>query len=202
MTAVSDRYPSVALGEGMLRRWDGDDYAVLRYRPKSRTGGTYDAPSQLLIDFKQGLCVAEDFLGAIALTALQGLARDLRDARKCAFIVPLPSHQAGRTAGPCQRLAAKLAMELEWLEYWPALVRHRSVPKSATAAPGERPTREEHKASMKFAGPSLAIPDKSIIMLDDVITAGETSAAGREVLLEATRCRSVVGFFLARTTYA
>jgi predicted amidophosphoribosyltransferase len=201
MTAVPDRYPIAALREGLLSRWDGDDYAILRYLPKSRTGGTSDVPSQLLLDFKNGIPEAEETVGAMALTALQRLAPTLRDSRKCAFIVPLPSHSAARTGGPCHRLATRLAEQLDWLEFWPVLVRHKTVPKSATAAPGERPTREQHRASMRFAGPALAIPHQSIIMLDDVITAGETSTAGREILLEATRCRSVVGFFLARTAY-
>lgn len=202
MTDVPDRYPSADLREGLLNAWDGDDYAILRYRPRWRTGGDYDVASQLLIDFKREVPAAEKLMAGLATTALERLSTDLRDARKCAYIVPLPSHAAGQTTGPCQRLAATLALVVDWLEYRPALVRLTSVRKSATAGPGERPTREQHKASMRFDGPPLRIPGQSIIMLDDVITAGETSAAGRELLIEATRCRAVVGFFLARTMNA
>ncbi len=197
MTTGPDRYPMAAVKEGLLEEWDGDDYSILRYHP--RRNGTSDVPSRLLLDFKNGDAGAEALLGELALTAFQRLTPVLRDKKKCTVIVPVPSHNANAPAGPCQRLAHNLAGQFDWLEFRPVLVRHTTVPKSATSRPGERPTQQDHLASMKISGSRLAVSDRSIIMLDDVITAGETSAAARQLLLEGTGCRSVIGFFLART---
>lgn len=203
MTLPPNRYPEAALKEGTLNAWSEDDYAILRYRSKVRTGGAYDVPSQLVIDFKESRPEAERLMLDLALAAIRRLEYELRVQRRCAYIVTLPSHAAGTSIGPCQRLARAIASRVDWLENLePGLVRHTTVPKSATARPGWRPMSDQHKASIRYDGPVLTIPGQSIIMLDDVITAGETSSAGRALLTEATRCRMVVGFFLARTTYA
>jgi predicted amidophosphoribosyltransferase len=199
MTTFTDRYPIAGLRASLLDAWAGDDYAMLSYRPKRLTGGVYDAASQLLIDFKEGLTTAEDLMTELARGAIQRQVRELRDRRRCAYLVVVPSHAATTTDGPCHRLGRRLSAGVDWLEFLPGLVRHATVAKSSKARPGERPTRADHVASIRYEGPRLRIPSQSIIMLDDVITAGETSGAVREILLQATGCRSVIGLFLSRT---
>ena len=201
MTGSPERYPSADIAAARLETWDGDDLALLRYHPKRMTGGKFDVPSQLLLDFKGGYVEAANLMTGLVVDAITRQTEELRDKRRCRYVLALPSREAGRLGGPCLRLVANIAREFDWLQPLPALERHTTVPKSATAGPGERPTRDDHKESMRYSGPVLNIPGESVIMVDDVITAGETSAAGRAILLEATRCRTVVGLFLSRTTY-
>jgi predicted amidophosphoribosyltransferase len=196
----AERYPTPDIKASLLNEWEDDDYAILRYLPKSR-GGVSDVGSGLVLDFKRGDAEAANLMQALVLEALRRQEASLRDEHNCRYIIALPSHEAGRSSSPCARLAAEVATKIDWLTLLPPLVRRTSVGKSAWAPPGKRPDQEAHRLSMSYVGPPLAKGDESIIMLDDVITAGTTSAAAREILLEATRCPRVLGLFLSRTTY-
>ncbi len=78
------------------------------------------------------------------------------------------------------------------------LVREHSVPKSAYAAPGERPGPEVHVRSFTFHGiPGLF--ERKILLVDDVITKGATLLAAATVVLESPVPLDVRCFALVRT---
>ena len=79
----------------------------------------------------------------------------------------------------------------------PLLVRETPVPKSAFAAPGERPTAADHFASM-IVGPVLAAP-RRLLLVDDVVTRGTTLLAAASRLRERFADVEVRGFALVRT---
>src|SRR4051794_36820403 len=98
--SAQERYPAALIEAGRLDAWEGDDYAILRYHPKRVTGGVTDTPSQILLDFKSGVALAESRMQALAIESIATLTAELRDERRCRYILALPSHTAGRSGGP------------------------------------------------------------------------------------------------------
>lgn len=192
------RYPWRAIASSTFGRWSRDDLALLRYRKSSATG-TRDVVSQLILDFKDGHDHAERVVTEIVLMALHIHEADFRDRAQARYVVGIPSSTSSKPAGPVWRLTRAIAREFSWLDALPPLQRVTAVPKSSTAAPGERPTVDVHLASLAWIGPQVNIPDNSIIMVDDVITRGATSEAARRVIRAATHARSVLGLFVGRT---
>jgi hypothetical protein len=80
---------------------------------------------------------------------------------------------------------------------WPGLRRTSAVRKSATAAPGERPSVALHYASFSLDRPPV-IP-ASVVLIDDVITRGRTLLAAASRLREAFPGIKVRAFALVRT---
>ena len=77
------------------------------------------------------------------------------------------------------------------------LRREVAVPKSAIAAPGERPGPDTHFATMTIE-PQLAVP-ASITVIDDVVTRGSTLIAAVSLLAEYFPDIEVRGFAVVRT---
>jgi len=77
------------------------------------------------------------------------------------------------------------------------LRRVRAVRKSATAAPGERPTVKLHYESFCIERPAIA-PER-IVLIDDVITKGRTLLAAATRVHEAFPCAQIRAFALVRT---
>lgn len=182
----------------LLDQWQGDDYYLLQYFPR-RSGASNEA-TDLVIAFKENeepaLVIAEQLL----LSAFERMESLLKDEHLARFIVSIPSSRAGGTNEPCERVCRTLARRFDWLTHIPkALVRVETVPKSARAAPGQRPDYSEHLRTIQYKGPALALADQSMIMLDDVLTRGETSRACRSILNTATSSKMVLGAFLGRT---
>lgn len=197
-TRTSRRYPWAALAESTLGTWSGDDLAILRYR-RVHAGEDREVASRLVIDFKNGGREAAEVVTQLALMAIGENERYLRDQRSIAYLVAIPSSTAGRVDGPIPRLVERLAEQVPWLQALPPLARVTSVTKSATAPAGMRPTELVHRRSMAWVGPDLNLSAAGVIVLDDVITRGATSSAAKSIVRAATRARSVVGLFVART---
>jgi len=96
----------------------------------------------------------------------------------------------------CQELLA-VGFGARW-EPW--LVRHTAVQKSAYAAPGQRPSAQEHYDSMRV---DRRVTDEespaAITLVDDVLTKGATLRAGASLLAEAFPGATVRAFALIRT---
>ena len=80
---------------------------------------------------------------------------------------------------------------------WSGLRRVRAVPKSATAAPGERPTVSLHYESFVVDRPPMS-PER-IVLIDDVVTKGRTLLAAASRVQEAFPCAEIRAFALIRT---
>jgi hypothetical protein len=80
---------------------------------------------------------------------------------------------------------------------WTGLRRVRAVRKSATAAPGERPTVNLHYESFVIERPT--IPPGRIVLIDDVVTKGRTLLAAASRVHEAFPCAQIRAFALVRT---
>jgi predicted amidophosphoribosyltransferase len=80
---------------------------------------------------------------------------------------------------------------------WSGLRRVRAVRKSATAAPGDRPTVSVHFESFVLE-PSPIVPNR-IVLIDDVVTKGRTLLAAASRVQEAFPCSQIRAFALLRT---
>jgi predicted amidophosphoribosyltransferase len=82
-------------------------------------------------------------------------------------------------------------------EVWPALRRIEAVPKSAWAAPGERPSVTRHVESMRLD--NFIPPTGHIVLVDDFVTKGRTLLAAAKVLDKGVPGIDVRGFAYVRT---
>jgi phosphoribosylpyrophosphate synthetase len=78
----------------------------------------------------------------------------------------------------------------------PLLERVEAVPKSAYAAPGDRPTVEQHCASLRVT--SLLTPGQELVLVDDVVTKGRTLLAAASVLASSFPEARIRAFALIR----
>jgi predicted amidophosphoribosyltransferase len=118
-----------------------------------------------------------------------------------AVLVPVPGSQPQDPdiVSVTERLAAALIRERLGSVAWAGLRRVRAVGKSATAAPGERPTVAKHYES--FAVECTDSPDepRHFVLIDDVVTKGRTLLAAAMRLHEAFPCARIRAFALLRT---
>jgi hypothetical protein len=114
-------------------------------------------------------------------------------------LVPVPGCAPSMTAGPwaAKHLAVALANEGLGGAAWPGLRRVRAVRKSATAAPGERPTVNLHYESFLIEEPPMILG--RIVLIDDVVTKGRTLLAAASRVQEAFPCAHIRAFALVRT---
>lgn len=114
-------------------------------------------------------------------------------------LVPVPG------CAPCapgalwtaEHLAAALVNEGLGGAAWAGLHRVRAVPKSATAAPGERPTVNLHYES--FVIEHQPMRPEGIVLIDDVVTKGRTLLAAASRMHEAFPSARIRAFALVRT---
>ncbi len=153
----------------------------------------------LILDFKNDYPYAIEKVKADMILAFGQMAMVLKEQWQCRYIVAIPSSRAGIRNEPCEQVCEALASVFPWLTYLEgALERVSSVPKSSRSEPGMRPNYATHFNSIRFTQ-KIDATGKTIIMLDDIITRGETSKACRDILLSATCCRSVLGLFVGKT---
>jgi hypothetical protein len=115
------------------------------------------------------------------------------------LLVPVPGsvpYYAGNS-WPSQHLAADLVKKGLGGAVWTGLHRVRAVRKSATAAPGTRPTVSTHYDSFYVASP--AEPPRGIVLIDDVVTKGRTLLAAASRVQEAFPGVPIRAFALLRT---
>jgi hypothetical protein len=114
-------------------------------------------------------------------------------------LVPVPGCAPSLTGGvwAANHLAAALVNEGLGGAAWSGLRRIRPVRKSATAAPGERPTVYLHYESFLIERPM--IPPERIILVDDVVTKGRTLLAAASRVHEAFPSAQIRAFALVRT---
>jgi hypothetical protein len=114
-------------------------------------------------------------------------------------LVPVPGSAPSVAGGSwvAKHLAAALVNEGLGSAAWSGLRRVSAVRKSATAAPGERPTVHLHYESFFIERP--AIPPERIVLIDDVVTKGRTLLAAATRVHEAFPCAQIRAFALVRT---
>ena len=114
-------------------------------------------------------------------------------------LVPVPGSAPYIAGGlwVAEHLAAALVNEGLGAAAWTGLRRVRAVRKSATAAPGERPTVNLHYESFVIERPT--IPPERIVLIDDVVTKGRTLLAAASRVREAFPCAQIRAFALVRT---
>ena len=115
------------------------------------------------------------------------------------LLVPVPGSAPYRSGDSwtSQHLAAALVSEGLGGAAWTGLHRVRAVRKSATAAPGTRPTVSLHYDSFYVERP--AEPPGGIVLIDDVVTKGRTLLAAASRVQEAFPTAQIRAFALLRT---
>jgi predicted amidophosphoribosyltransferase len=113
--------------------------------------------------------------------------------------VPVPRSVSGSSSGTwvAADLAHALVQEGLGAMTWPGLHRISAVRKSATSAPGERPSVALHYASFSMDLPPV-VPT-TVVLVDDVITRGRTLLAAASRVREALPGTNVRAFALVRT---
>src|ERR1700690_3747101 len=117
-----------------------------------------------------------------------------------AVLVPVPGSEPWNSGvSITEHLAAALVQEGLGQVAWAGLRRVRAVGKSATSAPGNRPTVAKHYDS--FAVECADSPDgpRHFVLIDDVVTKGRTLLAAAMRLHEAFPCARIRAFALLRT---
>ena len=116
-------------------------------------------------------------------------------------LIPIPASEPGRPNRDYlpDRLAVAFVAEGLASSTWKGLRRVRAVAKSATAAPGRRPTVLAHYDSLSVV-PGSALPGAArLLLIDDVVTRGRTLLAAAIRLHEAFPQAHITAFALLRT---
>jgi hypothetical protein len=116
-------------------------------------------------------------------------------------LIPVPASEpsrANREHLP-NRLAEALVAEGLATNAWKGLLRIRAVTKSATAAPGRRPTVLAHYDSLSVAAGTDLPDDARLLLIDDVVTKGRTLLAAAMRLHDAFPQARITAFALLRT---
>ncbi|HEY0747384.1 MAG TPA: phosphoribosyltransferase [Steroidobacteraceae bacterium] len=113
-------------------------------------------------------------------------------------LVPVPSSTpSARGSWPAAHLASALLQAGIGHSSWTGLHRVCAVPKSATAAPGKRPSVTRHYESFHVEPPFDDIAN--VLLIDDVVTKGRTLLAAAARVREAIPGVHVRAFALLRT---
>ncbi len=116
-------------------------------------------------------------------------------------LVPVPPREPSRPSREClpDRLADAFVAEGLARTVWRGLSRVSAVPKSASAAPGRRPTVLAHYDSLGVVPGSDVPDDARLLLIDDVVTKGRTLLAAAMRLHEAFPQARISAFALLRT---
>lgn len=184
-----------AIRMSIIARLDFPNFSVLPYR--SKRSGKADQISEFVLAFKAGATSAVQIAVQVAGDELDKKKARLLDT--VGYIVCAPPHSKGFASPSSEFFCEQIANRFSLTHIPRALERTKSVRKAAYAPPGQRPTYQDHLDSIRYAGPSLDLRGRGILLFDDVLTHGDTSGACRDILISATGCNLVVGLFLART---
>ncbi|MCE4566043.1 hypothetical protein INQ51_17115 [Maribellus sp. CM-23] len=111
-------------------------------------------------------------------------------------IMVIPSHDPDRKKTGIKDLAEKLADYNGWKNCCECLVRYKKIEKLAQG--GDR-SISNHKESMKFVK-KTNLDNKTVLLIDDVTTTGNSLRAGKKVLLE-SGIKKVILFAIAQTAW-
>jgi predicted amidophosphoribosyltransferase len=190
------RYDRQEILSTALWRWEGDDYYVLSYPPKSRNQS--NVTTDFILAFKNNNEEAVTIAAELILAAVKKIEPTLKESLG-KYVVAVPPSGAGRFNIPCERVCSAIERDFDWLKHLPgALRRTQGVRKSAWSRPYERPTYDDHRQSIEYVG-AVRAPGKSMLLMDDVRTQGNVSSACRDILIEKSGCKRVIGIFLGRT---
>ncbi len=116
-------------------------------------------------------------------------------------LVPVPGSEPwdSNFVSVTEHLALALAREGLGQGVWAGLRRVRAVGKSATAAPGARPTVAAHYDSFAVEGTDSLSASPHFVLIDDVVTKGRTLLAAAARLQDALPGARIRAFALLRT---
>ncbi|MGO9717439.1 MAG: hypothetical protein ACLPV2_10740 [Steroidobacteraceae bacterium] len=116
-------------------------------------------------------------------------------------LVPVPGSEPWDSdfVSVTEHLAVALAREGLGQGAWAGLRRVRAVGKSATAAPGERPTVAAHYDSFAVEATDSLAKSQHFVLIDDVVTKGRTLLAAAARLQDAFPGARIRAFALLRT---
>lgn len=148
------------------------------------TSANYDSYSKDILNFKDNHAVAiKKFTNLICPMLLNDFA-----------ICVVPSHNPNKTTGSLYSLAAAISDNIGCLNASNCLVRHTKIDKLANG--GARAT-SIHLNSIRVNN-KILIKNKKILLIDDVITSGNSMLACKTLLLQAD-AQKVWCLSLART---
>ncbi len=115
------------------------------------------------------------------------------------ILVPVPTSSVSKpgTVWPGMEIANALRAGGIGSQVLPMLSRARAMRKSAFAAPGHRPTLEEHLESLSVHG--VSAPGSRLVLVDDFVTKGTTLLASAQALRASTTDLEIVAFAAFRT---
>jgi predicted amidophosphoribosyltransferase len=158
-------------------------YYAMDYHPKNDP--KFDDLSRTLLGFKEG-----------KPAAMLGMRRLLEEVLGEDFgIVVIPSHKPGTGKSSLQELAGVLSKQLTNVEDLSGcLVRHKLINKLSM---GGNRDAQIHLDSIRVQNPN-SLRNHDILLLDDILTSGNSMKASRQLLL-AAKPRKIVCLALART---
>ncbi len=178
--------------------WDAGNLSLSLFRYKPGKIGQTDTATQFVLCFKE--FGSDCFSTAVAqvFEAIGKFAEDWKREFDCRYIVPVPSHLAGKVSLSSELMCGFIAKMFPWLQYPKELLfRKEDVPAAHLAYPGRRPTATKQFQSLRCSKANLA--GAGVILFDDVRATGNTSQACRWRLQQDAKCGEVVRLFLART---
>lgn len=171
----------------------GQDILILGpYRPwnyhKSNGGdvGNYPSHSGKILDIKQGKVSGIEYFHTYLSPRLENYP----------IVISVPSHDPTKLSSGIVQLAVKLQAESGSVNASSCLVRHSKIVKLADG--GDR-SIDVHLASIRVEKSEI-FENRPVLLMDDVMTTGNSLLACRRLLLEAGAA-NVKCLALGRTTY-
>lgn len=189
------------IGRELFVHWDEDNLSLSLFRYKPVKLGQPDKATQFVLCFKES---GSACLSTACVQVYEALGKILdawkRENREFGlrYVVPVPSHLAGKVSLSSDLMYAFIAKMFPWLQYPKELLfRKEDVPAAHLAYHGQRLTAPEQFQSLGCRTADL--DGAGVILFDDVRATGNTSLACKWRLQQDAKCGEVVRLFLART---
>lgn len=120
-----------------------------------------------------------------------------------ALLVPVPSSRKKAPHEPFhwapRRICEVLVSRGLGVAVDPCVIRAEGIRSSKHSKPEDRPTIDEHVATMALDGEPLLVPPARVILVDDLITRGTTMLAALEIARERFADVPIAGFAVGAT---